>query len=112
MSEKRGIDRLFEATWYTVYEDSYYQEIQRLVNNIVLYYMVELVKNRDNPAVVRSLALYKLHQLNEKMSKLDTDDEAQLSQYWYLNTVLEQLKENPESVKLTPPAEPPMGAPI
>jgi hypothetical protein len=106
------IDRLFEATWYTVYEDSYHQEIQRLVNNIVLYYMVELVKNRDNPAMVRSLALYKLHQLNEKMSKLDTDDEAQLSQYWYLNTVLEQLKENPESVKLTPPAEPPMGAPI
>ncbi len=106
------VDRLFEATWLTVYEDSYHQELQRLVNHIVLYYMVELIKNSEVPAIVRSLAHLKLVQLNEQVSELETDDEAQLAQYIQLGLVLEQLEENPESVKLTSPAEPFMGAPI
>jgi hypothetical protein len=106
------IDRLFEATWLTVYEDSYHQELQRLVNHIVLYYMVELVKNKDVPSVVRSLAHLKLVQLNERVCEIETFDETQLSQYFYLGIVLEQLEENPGAVNLTPPAEAPMGAPI
>jgi hypothetical protein len=83
-----------------------------MVNHVVLYYVVELIKNKDAPAVVRSLAHLKLIQLNEHVSEVETDDEAQLSQYLHLGMVLEQLEENPESVNLTPPAEPPMGAPI
>jgi hypothetical protein len=106
------IDRLLEATWLTIYEDSYHQELQRVVNNIVLYYMVELIKNKEVPGVVRSLAHLKLIQLNDHLSEIETDDEAQLSQYLYLGMILDKLEENPESVDLTPPAEPPMGAPI
>jgi len=74
--------------------------------------MVELIKNQEVPATVRSLAHLKLVQLNEQVSEIETDDEAQLAQYIQLGLILEQLEENPESVKLTPPAEPPMGAPI
>jgi hypothetical protein len=106
------IDRLLEATWLTIYEDTYHQELQRLVNHIVLYYMVELVKNKDVPSMVRTLTHFKLIQLNEKVSEVETDDEAQLAQYLILGAVLDLLEENPEAVKLTPPAEPPMGAPI
>ncbi len=106
------IDRLFEATWLTVYEDGYHQELQRVVNNIVLYYMVELVKNSEASATVRSLAHLKLLQLNERVCEIETEDEAQLSQYLYLGTILEQLEENPAALSLTPPAEPPMGPPI
>ena len=106
------VDRLLEATWFTVHEDSYHQELQRLVNNIVLYYMVELVKNKDVPATVRNLAYFKLVQLNEQVGDVETDDEAQVAQYLYLDTILEQLEENPDAVKLTAPAEAPMGAPI
>jgi hypothetical protein len=106
------IDRLFEASWLTLYEDPYHQELQRLVNNVVLYYMVELVKNKETAATVRSLAYFKLVQLSEQVSEIETDDEAQVAQYVYLGTVVEQLEENPDAVNLTPPAEPPMGAPI
>ena len=106
------IDRLLQATWLTVYEDPYHQELQRLVNNVVLYYIVELVKNKEAPAAVRYLAHLKLIQLNGKVGKLETDDEAQVAQYTYLDTVIKQLETNPEAVQLTPPAEPPMGAPI
>lgn len=106
------LDRLFEATWLTTYEDSYHQELQRIVNHIVLYYLVELIKNQEAPAIVRSLSHLKLIQLNEKVREIDTDDDLQLSQYLYLGTVLDQLEEYPDKVKLTPPAEPPMGAPI
>jgi len=70
------------------------------------------VKNKDAPATVRSLAYFKLVQLNEQVSEIETDDEAQIAQYLYLGTILEQLEENPDAVNLTPPAEPPMGAPI
>jgi hypothetical protein len=106
------IDRLLEATWLTSYEDIYHQELQRMVNHLVLYYIVELIKNEDAPSVVRSLAHLKLIQLNEYVSEKETDDDAQLSQYIQLGIVLDQLENNPDVIKLTSPAEPPMGAPI
>ena len=106
------IERLLDATWLRTYEDPYHQELQRVVNNCVLYYMVELVKSQEVPAVVRSVTLYMLHDLNTKLEDVDTDDPLQLAQHWYLDTVLELLEENPDAVKLTPPAKPPMGAPI
>ena len=104
------IDRLFEATWLTLYGDGYHQELQRVVNIIVIY-VVGLVKNSEAPAVVRSLAYLKLLQLNERECEIETEDEAQLSGYFYLDAILEQLEETPAAVSLTPPAEPPM-API
>jgi hypothetical protein len=106
------IERLFDATWLRTYEDPYSQELQRVVNNCVLYYMVELVKSQEVPAIVRSVALYKLHDLNAKLEDVETDDPLQLAQHWYLDSVLELLEENPEALKMTPPAKPPMGAPI
>jgi len=106
------MDKVLEATWLTTYDDPYQQEIQRVVNNVVLYYMVELVKNKEAPAIVRSVALYKLHDLNTKLEDIEAEDELTLSQHWYLDSVLELLEENPGAVNLTPPAKPPMGAPI
>lgn len=106
------IDKLLEATWLKVYDDQYHQELQRVVNNVVLYHMVELVKNQNVPGIVRSVALYKLHDLDAKLEDIETDDQMQLAQIWYLESVLELLEENPEAVKLTPPAKAPMGAPI
>ena len=106
------MDRLFEATWLTVHEDCCHQELQRVVNNVVLHHAVELVKNREAPATVRSLAYLKLLQLNERVCETETEDEAQLSQYLILGAILEQLQEDPEALTLTPPAEPPMGPPI
>jgi hypothetical protein len=106
------IDRLLEATWLTSHENSYYQELQRTVNHLVLYYIVELIKNEDAPSVVRSLAHLKLIQLNEYIREIETDDEVQLSQYIQLGILVEQLENNPDTINMTPPAEPPMGAPI
>ncbi len=106
------MDRLFEATWLTVHEDGYRQELQRLVNYVVLYHVVELIKNGDAPQSVRSLAHYKLAQLYERLCEVESVDEAQLSQRMCLGVVLGRLEDAPESVRLTPPAEPPMGAPI
>jgi hypothetical protein len=70
------------------------------------------VRSQEVPAIVRSVALYKLHDLNSKLEDVETDDPLQLAQHWYLDSVLEQLEDNPEALKLTPPAKPPMGAPI
>jgi hypothetical protein len=106
------IDRLLDTTWLTVYEDSYHQELQRIVNHIVLYYVIEIIKNKEAPQVVRSLAHLKLIQLNNNVLEIETDAKAQLSQYLQLDLVLKLLEEDPESIYLTPPAEPPMGAPI
>ena len=50
--------------------------------------------------------------LNAKLEDVETEDELTLAQHWYLDSVLELLEENPDAVKLTPPAKPPMGAPI
>ena len=53
-----------------------------------------------------------LVQLYERLGEAETVDEAQLSQRMCLGVVLDRLEDNPEAVRLTPPAEPPMGAPI
>ena len=106
------IDKVLDATWLTYYDDPYQQELQRVVNNVVMYYMVELVKSKEVPAIVRSVALYKLHDLNAKLEDVETEDELILAQHWYLDSVLELLEDNPDAVNLTPPAKPPMGAPI
>jgi hypothetical protein len=106
------IDRLLESTWLKIQENPYHQELQRLVNYLVLYYMVELVKDKNVPAIVSSLAFYKLKNLSEKVMEFETEDESQVSQYFYLNTLVERLEEDPNSVDLTPPVEVPMGAPI
>lgn len=106
------MDKVLDATWLTMYDDPYHQELQRVVNNVVLYYMVELVKSKEVPAIVRSVALYKLHDLNAKLEDIVTDDELTLAQHWYLDSILETLEDNPDGVYLTPPAKPPMGAPI
>ena len=76
--------------------------------NIIVIYVVGLVKNSEAPAVVRSLAYLKLLQLNERECEIEIEDEAQLSGYLYLDAILEQLEETPAAVSLTPPAEPPM----
>jgi hypothetical protein len=106
------IDKVLEATWLSAYTDSYDQELQRTVNNVALYYLVELVKSKEVSTTVRSVALYKLHDLNAKLDDVETEDELVLAQHWYLDSVLELLDENPDGVCLTPPAKPPMGAPI
>ncbi len=106
------IDKVLDATWLSEYTDSYDQELQRTVNNVALYYLVELVKSKEVSTTVRSVALYKLHDLNAKLDDVETEDELVLAQHWYLDSVLELLDENPDVVILTPPAKPPMGAPI
>ena len=106
------IDKVFEATWLKTYDDPYYQEMQRVVNNVVLYYLVELIKNKEVSGMVRAVALYKLHDLNAKLEDVETEDQLTLAQHWYLDSILELLEENPDSVKMTPPAKAPMGAPI
>jgi hypothetical protein len=53
-----------------------------------------------------------LHDLNAKLEDVEIEDPLQLAQHWYLDSVLELLEDNPDAVKLTPPAKPPMGAPI
>jgi hypothetical protein len=64
------------------------------------------------PGIVRSVAHYKLDELNDQLKKMKTNDQLQRAQIWYLDSVLELLEENPEAIKLTPPVKVPMGAPI
>jgi hypothetical protein len=74
--------------------------------------MVEIIKNKDVPSIVRSLAHYKLRKLRDKVLESDTKDESQLSQYIHLDILIKRLDDDPRKVDLTPPLEPPMGAPI
>ena len=108
------VDRLVNSTWKTSYGGRYHAEIGRVVDDLVLYNLVELAGNEEASQQVRSIAYLKLDELKDWLSgkvgsTRDVDQKAHL-----LNG-LSQIKlyqESPDKVKLTKPLEPPQGPPI
>jgi len=86
------VDRLVNSTWKTSYGGRYHAEIGRVVDDLVLYNLVELAGNEE---AVRSTK--------------DVDQKAH-----YLNGLsqIRLYQESPDKVRLTKPLEPPQGPPI
>jgi hypothetical protein len=102
------VDRLFNATWKTPIPSGYDGEIRRTVDMISLYYLMNLTANDQASSSVRAIGYQKLDQLREWLKLQKSKDAV----YLYAASEIERFQKDPRQVHLTPPLEPPPGAPI
>jgi hypothetical protein len=108
------LDRVIASTWKTSHEDGYHAEIQRVVDNVLLYRLMGLALNEKAAASVRAVAYLKLDELKNWLSERvgSTEDGAQKGHYIYGASQIRLFQESPDKVKLTVPLTPPQGPPI
>jgi len=108
------LDKLLSSTWKTTFEDSYQSEIQRVVDNVVLYRLKGLASNEEATASVRAIAYLKLDELKDWLGEqaTKTEDEGQKAHYLYAVSQVKLFQESPDKMKLTAPLTPPQGPPI
>jgi hypothetical protein len=108
------VDQLLTATWKAPATKGYRGEIRRVVNMLTLYYLMNLASNDKAAYQVRAIAYQKLDQLKDwlKIQEKGTASQEQKAHYQYARSEIIRFQENPKEIRLTPPLEPPPGAPI
>jgi hypothetical protein len=108
------LDKLISSTWKSSSKSSYHAEIQRVVDNALMYNMMSLaVDERTNPQV-RAVAMLKLDELKNWLSvqAKSVKDESQKAHYFYAVSQIKLFQVDPSKVKFAVPSRPPPGAPI
>lgn len=106
-------DRLIKETWKADRKNGYHGELQTMVNNQVLKYLIMLAANTSTSEVVRGQALYQLESLKVWMNgKLYKTDPKQESSFLFALSQIDEFKREPNKFVVPEPAEMPPGAPI
>ncbi|MCK4646624.1 MAG: zinc-dependent metalloprotease [Candidatus Aminicenantes bacterium] len=108
------LDKLILSTWKSAKKAGFKAEIQRVVNNVLLYNLMMLAADEEAPTQVRAIASLKLEELRRWLDKRmeSIKDEDQRAHYFYACSQIKLFQENPEKIKLAIPLRPPAGAPI
>ncbi|MCI0413484.1 zinc-dependent metalloprotease [bacterium] len=108
------VDKLLAATWKAQQENGYHGEIRRVVNMLALYSLMNLTANDKTASQVRAISYQKLDQLKDWLKaqlKASASQEVNAHYQFALSEII-RFQENPKEIHLTPPLEPPPGAPI
>ncbi len=106
------VDKLIQSTWKSQRGSGYHAEIQRVVNNVVVYNMMSLGANENAATQVRAVALLKLEELKNWLKKQVsiTKDESQRAHFAFAIIQIERFLENPTEVNYMKPIDlPPWG---
>ena len=108
------LEKLVASTWKKSPVEGYRGEIQRIVNMVTLYYMMNLAANDKALPQVRAVTYQELVQLkdwmkNQARSIRDAGHKAHLQ---FAAEEIGRFQENPREIRVSPPLDPPPGAPI
>ncbi|MFC2158849.1 zinc-dependent metalloprotease, partial [Acidobacteriota bacterium] len=108
------IDVLVKNSWQVTHPDSYFSEIQRTVNDVVLKHLMGLAVEEGTSSQVRAVANLKLEELKKWLdTHFDGEkDPGQKAHFHYGISLIEQFQQNPQQFKLVRPLSAPAGAPI
>ncbi len=110
------VGELVSSTWKSSEKSGYHAEIQRVVNNTLLYNLMRLAIDERAAPQVRAIIFLKLSELKNWLSQQvkikPVKDESQKAHYFYGLSQIDLFLKNPEKVKLVIPLQPPSGAPI
>lgn len=108
------LDEVTSRTWKTSQENEFLSEVQRVVNNLYLYKLIQLAKNNNAASSVRSVVYLKLDELKNWLGKHVklTSNPNQKAHYLYGASQIKLFQENPEKFNMTKPLNLPKGAPI
>lgn len=109
------VDQVVSSTWRAEPEEGYDGAIQRAVNFVTLYNMINLAANDEASSQVRAIMNEKLVELYGFLNNEEkvTDSEQWLAAYNYGAKLIDDFMEDPERFEeMTPPLTPPPGSPI
>ena len=112
-----GLDEVFDAvlaaTWKASRGSGYAAEVEKVVDDVALYDLMQLAANESANDEVRAVATLKLHTLKEWLdSSAGTLSDSDRAHAFFASRQIEQFEKDPRRIDLTPPAEPPDGQPI
>ena len=100
------IDRLIAATWRAPRATGLAAEVQKVVEDVVVYHLMSLEKNESAPAQVRAIVSQKLEHLRASLAgKADAHSQYEAAR-------IKQFQQSPKEFAMPKPAEPPPGQPI
>jgi hypothetical protein len=106
-------DKLIDGTWKRSLKDGYSGELQTVVNNQVLKYVIMLAANTNTSEVVRGQALYEVESRKDWItSKLGNAKPVEKSNFLFALSQIDQFKKDPNKFTTPPSADMPPGAPI
>jgi hypothetical protein len=107
------INDVLAVTWEKSHGTGYAAEIERTVDDVVLYHLMSLARNERALPEVRAVAALKLDQLKDAARDLRHSRKTEeWPHLFYAEEQITQFQRDPKSVELTAPAEPPDGPPI
>jgi hypothetical protein len=106
------IDRLIAATWKTPRTAIREAEVERTIDNVVLYRLMSLVQSTDASEQARAMAYLKLDDLRKWMLARQTADPSQRAHFVYAAEQIKRYQDHPEQLTIEKPADPPDGPPI
>jgi hypothetical protein len=107
------VDKLINQTWKVATESGYKGELQTLVNNLTLKYLLALAADQQASEITRGQALLKIEELKEWMNgRLPIAAPTQKASLLFGLAQIEEFKKNPDKFQPAPALEMPPGAPI
>lgn len=108
------VKKLMDATWKANFKNGQLAEIQRVVNNVVLYQLMKLSSHKGAASQVRAIASYELQELKEWLEnkRKSTKDEAAKAHYFFAISEINKFQKGDNKMKFTTPASAPAGSPI
>lgn len=108
------LDSLFSATWKGEEKQGILAEIQRVVNNVVLFNTMRLAVEERAIPQARAIAMYKLEEMKDWLGPRIQSQKGkdQKAHFYYAANQIKLFLENPSQVVIALPLSPPPGAPI
>lgn len=109
-----AIDELIAATWQAPRVGGLEAEIQFLTENLVLRHLLQLAVNEQAHNQARAIARAKIEQLDSWLARTlaKADDESQKAHLANARAQIALFRQSPEKLQISPPMNPPDGAPI
>lgn len=108
------IDAVLAKTWHASRESGLDGEIQRVVDMVTLHHLMRLAANKAASHQVRAVATLKIGELRKWLSQQDRRqrNERQLAHIRYGGQLIDRFIDDPSTVTVPAPVEPPAGSPI
>jgi len=106
------IDRLLEATWKAHPAAGLEGQVQRAVDSVALYDLMQLAVDQAAPAQVRATAWQKLAELREWLTPQAPADGSLKGFYRFATAEIKRFEADPKTIGIGRPPEPPPGMPI
>lgn len=108
------ISTMIDRTWKNHDDTGYHGEIERVVEHVILYRLMQLAANDRTGNQVRAMARMHLHELAEWLEEHlpQSVDEAQQAHRHLALQKIRKFEQDPDTVPLPQPADTPPGSPI